>query len=99
MRTRRRARCSVGAGLRVAGPVLRLTVAPPLFTARWTWRARVSRIAPRTLREGCGLDQRMNGVGLELQPFPALDRRRHRDDAVARADQAADHHPQRLEQT
>src|SRR5690348_4995058 len=98
MRTRRRAGRTLRTRRPMAWTVLRLTVAPAVFARVWPRCTRVSRIARRALRESGAFAQRADGRGVELQPFAALDRGRHRNDAVARANQAADHDPQCLEQ-
>src|SRR5207248_11612921 len=98
MRPRGRAACTVGARMRrMCLRVWRLALASAVIAAMRSLRPATSRFTARALRKSGAFDQRIDGRRLELQPFTALDCRRHRNDAVTRADQAADHDAQRFE--
>src|SRR5438067_9130476 len=76
---------------------MRRTVTACVLRVAVTLIARPPRFGRSARREASAFDQRADRRGLELDPFAALDRRRHRHRAVARADQAAHHHAQRFE--
>src|SRR5205823_8779193 len=85
--TSRHARCT---RLRVPMRMLRRPVASAVLGAIGTRRASTVRLTC-ALRKSGAINQRIDGGRLELEPLAALDRRRHRNNTVARADQSTDH--------
>src|SRR5205085_6750556 len=85
---RARLRLSVRVWTVVPAPILAASAALVASPVAVGWRAQ---------RKSCTFNERIHRGRVEFKPFTALDRGRHGDNAVTRADQSTHHDAQRFE--
>ena len=97
MRTRlRRSRCSMRPGLRLT-VLVGWPLTPSIFTAATPLLASAPALRRSARRKASTFNQRVDRRRFKLEPFAPFDRGRHCDNAIACADQSADHDAQRFE--